>query len=230
MKGFDTSAKLTKQNIADLKNAGHEFVIRYLSISGIDKNDLDSQELQDILDGGLKLLAVQHVRNPGWKPTIALGTQDANNAVQHANTIGLPKGTTIFVDIEGIAQNVSHNDIIKYCNAWFNVISKAGYTTGIYVGSNSYLTDDELYTGLTTTCYWKSASNVPDVVKRGYTIKQTTVNKTICGVNIDEDICEPDNLGGMPIFAKKTYYQVVFADPEKAKTIAQILGGTVITN
>ncbi len=199
MKGFDTSIKLNYNTAKMLKNAGYDFCIRYLSLNGIDKNDLDTQEINDIINAGLKLCAVQHVLNSGWIPTNELAKKFAYNAIQHAKTIGLPS-CNIFLDLEGIKPGINQNDIINYANTWYDIINQNGYVPGIYVGYNTYLNGYELYYKLKFKNYWKSASNVPDITQRGYQIIQTSVNKVVNGIYIDEDICMPDKMNNIPLF------------------------------
>lgn len=202
LKGFDTNTKLNLQTAQTLKNAGYDVCFRYLSLTQSDPNDLTTDELSDILRSGLKVGLVQHVRYPNWIPTNDMAKLDAQNAVAQLKNLNIPQRTTVFCDIEGIKYGTNKQDIINYINTWAEIIILAGYEAGMYVGYNSYLTDTELYYALKVSKYWKSASNVPTPVMRGYCIIQQSPEKTVGGVNIDEDIIQPDNKGELPKFVE----------------------------
>lgn len=202
IRGFDTNTKLNLQSAQTLKNAGYDVCFRYLSLTQSDPNDLTTDELSNILRVGLKVGLVQHVRYPNWIPTIEMAKQDAQNAVTQLKNLNIPSGTTVFCDIEGIKYGTNKQDIINYINTWAEIIIQAGYEPGMYVGYNSYLTDSELYYALKVSKYWKSGSNVPTPVMRGYCIYQSTPSKTIAGIPIDEDKIQPDMKGELPKFVE----------------------------
>lgn len=196
--GFDTNQRLTLTTATALKNAGYTFAIRYVPFLQNPAGDITTQEINDIVNAGLGLLLVQHCRLPGWIPSGALGTQDANRAVAHLNTVGMPKGASVYLDLEGVKTGTATGDVLAFCNNWYNIISKAGYVPGIYVGANCGLSGDALYHGLKFQHYWKSLSVVPNIPTRGYEMVQTS-GKTVCGVSIDEDTVTVDNLGNAPL-------------------------------
>src|SRR5207245_195264 len=68
--GFDCNSVLTRDLAAAFLQQGFAFCVRYLSRSSPQSGgDLWRLEAQAILDGGLSLMAVQHVMKPGWVPT-----------------------------------------------------------------------------------------------------------------------------------------------------------------
>ncbi|WKV08213.1 DUF1906 domain-containing protein [Thermoanaerobacterium sp. CMT5567-10] len=199
MKGFDTCTPLSLEKAKEFKNAGYDFCIRYVSLSNNRTGDITTKEANNIINAGLALGIVQHVRYPGWKPSASLGQSDAQMALNHLAQVGIPKGITVYVDLEGVASGTSASDIIAYANTWHDVIEQAGYIPGIYVGANSYLTGSQLYNSLKFQHYWKSLSIVPNVVVRGYEMVQLRQINQL-GVLIDEDVVYGDNLGNTPIF------------------------------
>jgi len=66
--GFDTNTPVSLAAAAGFHNDGFRFCLRYLSLgAGQQPGDLTTAEANHILDGGLALMPVQHVRNAGWR-------------------------------------------------------------------------------------------------------------------------------------------------------------------
>jgi hypothetical protein len=201
--GFDTDVPLTHDTAAAFKRQGFEFCVRYLSRSTPQAGgDLSAAEAQAILDGGLSLMAVQHVMKAGWAPTTDLGTQFGTAAASNAQDVGFPAGVTVWLDLEGINSGVESDDVIAYCNAWFDAVAAAGYEPGIYVGANCILSGDELFWRLRTKHYWRSGSTVPEIPHRGYQLVQriTAAPDVVNGIDIDRDLSMPDGLGGTALW------------------------------
>ncbi len=197
-KGFDADSRITSVAVAQaFHQSGFSFGIRYLAHGPHQgSGDLSTAEAIHILQGGLALMPVQHVRQPGWIPNQGLGTQDGQFAAQHANAIGFPPGVNVWCDLEGVANNVSAQDVISYCNAWYDAVHGAGFIPGIYVGANAILTGQQLFQNLKFQHYWKSLSHVPPIPVRGYQMIQTGVAGTVHGISIDADMTQTDQKGG----------------------------------
>lgn len=197
--GFDTNTTISKAKAIAMKQAGFAFAIRYLTRKATPPpGDLSKTELAAILDSGMALMAVQHVESiTSWIPTAAHGTDYGANAAAHAKAVGLPAGTAVFVDLEGVSPSVSPAEIIAYCNNWHAQVQAAGYTPGIYVGANCGLSSDQLYHQLKMKYYWKSGSKVPPIPFRGYCMVQT-ITKTDLAAGIDRDVITPDAFGMTP--------------------------------
>jgi len=194
--GFDCETVLTSAQAQIFKQAGYSFCIRYLSLTTPQApGDLSNAEAVAILNAGLALMAVQHVRAEGWGPSGTMGTQDGNNAVANAQSIGLPPGINIWCDLEGIDSIVSADSISKYCTDWYNSVAQAGYVPGLYVGANAMLDGQQLY-GLPFQHYWKSMSDVPAIPTRGYQMMQLPTMMGPCGFQIDPDVVLVDQCGG----------------------------------
>ncbi|MGH6871963.1 MAG: glycoside hydrolase domain-containing protein [Rhizomicrobium sp.] len=191
--GFDCDFTLTASDVAGYVSQGYKFCIRYITRAQPTEQsgDLTTSEANTILNGGLALMAVQHVAASPWNPTGPLGTQYGNNAVSCAQEVGLPPGMNLWVDLEGVASGTSSQDVIDYCNAWAAPVAAAGYVPGLYVGADAILNSDELYWDISYQHYWRSGSSVPDVAVRGYQLFQR-----IGGGDIDQDATKTDNLGG----------------------------------
>ena len=203
--GFDTDTKLTTAVCAALRSYGYRFAVRYLSIGPEPApGDLDKDEAQVITAAGLGLMAVQHVRFPGWRPVKSLGLSDGANAVTHALNAGIIAGVSVWHDLEGVLQPYPADAIIEYLEAWYDQVRRPAYLPGQYVGANCGLTGDQLW-GLSVTRYWKSASNVPDIPNRGYCMVQSLVldnggnEMPVAGISIDRNVVQKDKLGGLPV-------------------------------
>jgi hypothetical protein len=196
-KGFDANSRIVSVAVAQaFKQSGFSFCLRYLSHTAQQgSGDLSTAEAIHILQGGLPLMPVQHVRLSGWSPSQSLGTQDGQFAAQHANAIGFPSGVNVWCDLEGVANNVGAQDVISYCNAWFDAVHGAGFVPGIYVGANAILSGQQLRQNLKFQHYWKSLSHVPPIPIRGYQMIQTA-GGTVHGIAIDNNMTQTDNQGG----------------------------------
>jgi hypothetical protein len=200
--GFDTDSVLTAASVAAFRAAGFSFAIRYLSRTTPETSgDLSAAEVATIHNGGLALMAVQHVRSAGWQPSGVLGAQYGHAAAANAIAIGLPAGVSIWLDLEGVATGTAASDIIAYCNTWFFAVAHAGYRPGLYVGANCGLTSAQLGTELDCRFYWQSGSSVPAVSGRAYCMVQT-IDKSdvIDGVAYDRDLIQADDHGDTPFW------------------------------
>jgi hypothetical protein len=90
--GFDTDEIVTAAAAAAFFTQGFRFCIRYVSrVTQQNANDLSVAEALDLLNAGLALIPVQHVRGAGWAPTAALGASDGVHAAYHTFVIGFPQ-------------------------------------------------------------------------------------------------------------------------------------------
>jgi hypothetical protein len=200
--GFDCDIPLTHITAKAFVDNGYNFVVRYLSLGPSQRSgDLTTIESAAILESGLALMAVQHVAYEGWQPNQSLGQTNGQNAVNNAQSIGVPQGINVWLDLEGINLSTTSTDVISYCNTWFNIVQNAGYIPGLYVGANCILNSDQLFYNLHFRYYWKSGSNVPNVTNRGYCMVQHISNSyVIDGVPFDKNIIQADNMGNTPFW------------------------------
>jgi hypothetical protein len=200
--GFDTNTVLTSANAKKFHSDGFKFCLRYLSLgAGQATGDLTTAEADNILDAGLALMPVQHVRNTGWDPTGTLGTTTGTNAANNAIQVGFPAGVNVWMDLEGVDLSATAANVIAYCNNWFAQVDAVGYVPGIYVGFNAILNGTQLFNDLKFQHYWKAGGSPPDIATRGYQMKQQVpLDQTVNGIGIDKDITQADNLGGTAIW------------------------------
>ncbi|MGD0735845.1 MAG: glycoside hydrolase domain-containing protein [Terracidiphilus sp.] len=198
--GFDADTPISSAVAQQFVIQGYGFCVRYLSLGqGQGYGDLSAAEAGAILGSGLGLMAVQHVREPGWLPTAALGQADGTNTAYNAGEVGFPAGVNIWCDLEGVNAVSGSPDVIGYCNAWFDAVAAAGFVPGLYVGANCILDGQQIY-DLKFQHYWKSLSRVPDLPARGYQMVQTGVAAPVNGIGIDQDVTQTDLEGGQAVW------------------------------
>jgi hypothetical protein len=180
---------------------GYRFCLRYLSLTTETSGDLGAQEASDILNAGLALMPVQHVLDPGWNPTQALGQEFGQNAAANAQQVGFPAGVNLWCDLEGAAPATDAQDVIDYCRAWYQAVNSAGYVPGLYVGAEAVLSGQQLY-DLPFQHYWRSASIVPSIPTRGYQILQLLTSIPVGEMQIDLDFTQNDSEGGQPLWLR----------------------------
>jgi hypothetical protein len=193
----DFSAKPTSTQLRILKAEGYTGVMRYVPLpSNNPAHDIDSDELGAILDLGLELLLVQHVRTPPWDPRSHSGVVDGAAAAEHARAVGY-SDAHIFLDLEGITPGTDAAGVIQYANAWADRVLQSGFRAGLYVGYDVPLSPEQLYQELVVNSYWKDAGP-RDVATRGFAVQQLSPEKTVAGLRIDEDVVVTDLLGEVP--------------------------------
>lgn len=140
--GFSQAGTAT-QAVA-LKASGIDGVFGYLGV-------INPARLKYVLDTGMSFMAV----------TLASG-YDGATSVKQVQALGLPKGCTVWLDLEG--KNAFAMDpkiLIQKINDWATAIIAAGYEPGLYVGSPQPLTSSELY-HLKVVRYWNALSRESD--------------------------------------------------------------------
>lgn len=134
----------TKAQAVALKAAGIDGVFGYLGV-------ITKDRMFNVLNAGLEFMAV----------TLA-SAYDGPSSVKQVQALGLPKGCTVWLDLEG--KNAFAMDpkvLIAKINAWADAMIVAGYEPGLYVGSPQPLTSDELQ-HLHVVRYWNALSRESD--------------------------------------------------------------------
>lgn len=185
------------------RSLGIRGVIRYVSIGEPDPNDLDYEEVAAILGGGLSLMAVQHAHGAGWMPDGIRGGNDGLHAGTNAMKAGCMPGMTMWCDLEGVNAAATVEITAAWANAWWSSVKTVGYDRGLYVGSESVLNAQQLYSLLAFRSYWSSFSSVPTPAHRGFQMFQiwggdARASGTVANIPVDFNICGRDRLGGGP--------------------------------
>lgn len=185
--GVDTVLRFTPAMCAAMKVENIDFVIRYLG-------SIDTSECDIILSSGLGLMVVTYAQHFDGMTTAA-----------ELRSLGLPQGTTVWLDVEGCTQTPV--ELVKLINAWCYAVKAAGYYPGLYVGANALLTSGELY-ALAAERYWHSCSRVVDrdlasaEPQCGWAMIQLTPGNTQrAGYVVDVNVTQQDYRGRAPTMA-----------------------------
>jgi hypothetical protein len=206
VRGFDANMVVSEERARAFARAGYRFCIRYVGREVMADHDLTAKEARTILNAGMALMVVQHVKREGWHPTGPLGAEYGENAGRFTHAIGVPREVCLWCDLEGVAKGVPAQDVIAYCNSWYDEVLEAGYTPGLYVGFAPGLNRDQLYRRLRFQHYWRAynlnADQVPAV--RGVQLRQKVGSSgTVAGVSTqayDDDVTMTDSLGGNAVW------------------------------
>lgn len=200
LRGFDCNQRLSPGSAAQFRAAGFRFAVRYVGRRHAADFDISESEAKDILKMGLALMLVQHVENPSWTPTGALGTEYGAFAAASAKKVGYHLGAMIWCDLEGVRSHTEPRDIIAFCNNWHQQVGQAGYTPGLYVGYDPGLSASQLYYKLRFEHYWSAYNlNVDQVPqKRGVQMEQGR-ERVLADIRYDPDIIKADNFDSLPL-------------------------------
>jgi len=204
-RGFDTN-NITTTLAQSFAKAGYEFAVRYIRRDQARPNDLSASEISALHNAGLAVMPVQHVESEDcWRPTDDKGRQYGLNAVDACRRLNIPTGVSVWLDLEGVATDVDAEQVVRYCNTWFDVVAGAGFSPGLYVGWQAGLTPQQLHMRLRFTRYWASYNlnldQYPAV--RGVCMRQraaapVNVPKGVA-FEIDTDTVQQDAFGGLPL-------------------------------
>jgi hypothetical protein len=207
-RGLDCNTVLSAPMVAALATAGYAFVVRYVSRGPTENaHDLAQAEVDTIRAGGLGLMVVQHVQSDkSWSPDGNKGLEWGSNAAAACVDMGIAPGTTVWLDLEGVAADTLVTDVISYCRNWYQAVADAGFEPGVYCGWHTMLTPTELYQ-LPFTRYWAAYNLNADQypIKRGVCMKQHSLKHGDIpdGVALDTDNADTDTVhvdayGGLP--------------------------------
>lgn len=135
-KGCDTATKLTKAQIRTIKNAGYEYVGRYLSNTpgGTLDKALTKTEVKNILNAGLKLFAIfQETGSSAKNFTSSTGKTNGQKAYDAANELDIIHGSTIYFAVDfDPTDSVIKSNIIPYFESILSSYAARKYKIGVY--------------------------------------------------------------------------------------------------
>lgn len=139
-KGYDTATKLTKAQIRTIKNAGYEYVGRYLSNTpgGTLDKALTKTEVKNILNAGLKLFAIfQETGSSAKNFTSSTGKTNGQKAYDAANELDIIHGSTIYFAVDfDPTDSVIKSNIIPYFESILSSYAARKYKIGVYETRN----------------------------------------------------------------------------------------------
>jgi len=197
-RGVDTVRLLTEAEALALRAAGVDYAIQYLG-------SVTADGVAGIIGAGL-----------GLYPVTFADQWDGPKTVAELEALGIPAGTTVFLDVEGVGPTITPAALIEKINAWADAVSHAGFISGLYVGAQAQLTSQELYE-LRIFRYWKGLSKVIDrngalaEPACGWCLVQLYPTSTCAGVLVDFSFVQRDYKGRIAPWA--------FASPREAPTI-----------
>jgi hypothetical protein len=171
----------TPEKAKALLDAGIEGVFQYLG-------SVTPAVVENILSNGL-----------GFMPVTYADQFDGIRAVAEMKALGIPLGTTAWLDVEAVS-TMDKTMLKAKINAWGSNVQYANHIAGIYVGEGNPLSADELY-NLVVTRYWMSASIVP-IPRCHYCVYQLFPTVVWGGVSVDLDFVREDAEGRVPTWAK----------------------------
>jgi hypothetical protein len=131
------------------------------------------------------------------------GAQIGYAAAWNCEKLGLPEGTTVWVDAEW-TDNPGDAAVLSYLRAWGKAVAEAGYRPGVYVGYDG-LTGSQWYGLPYFRAYWASAMRYIGYPEpRGFCMYQGLEHSAananrgrapIYGVSLDQDFARYDQRG-----------------------------------
>jgi hypothetical protein len=207
-KWADTAQKLTLASARAIKDAGHVGVFRYVGLHWpypAGSQDIDLIEAQKIVDDvGLELGFVQHVRGlpPDflWRPADHDGAADAGAAVMAVRAAVGSLNPHVFQDLEAV--DGTTGETVGFTLRWGRAIRNSDLHAGLYFGFKVPLTPQQAFDLPDHDRYWSDPAH-HEIAVRGVAIHQGRFNVPLMGVTIDEDVVEPDLLGGLPLIVAR---------------------------
>lgn len=201
--GFDLDTRLSLVAAQEFYRRGFRFVVRYVRRTTFHPEDITINEMKDLHAAKLGVMLVQHVAPEKWMPFQALGTIYGATAALEARRVGYPNAATLWLDLEGVNRVAKPEDVILFCNAWFDAVSAAGYIDpGIYIGFSPGLDNTQLFQKLKFKRYWKAYNADHTPIVRGYQMFQGPYpppSQRIQHLEYDTDTIKHDSLGGTPV-------------------------------
>lgn len=152
-KGFDCATPLTSTTAPLFAGQGYTFAGRYLAQSGSWKR-LSPEEAQQITNAGLYIVSFFERYGNRAREGAAAGTEDGKLALQYAQEVKQPTGSTIYFAVDYDAPSTDFDAIEAYMRAADAQIT--GYELGVY-GSYSVvkaMSDRGVTTKLMQTYAW----------------------------------------------------------------------------
>ncbi len=142
-RGTDSVTLVSASQALALKAHGVDFCFQYLGSA-------TPENLQGILAAGLAFMPVTYADR-----------FNGQEAVDELTKLGVPKGCTVWLDLEGLVPYQHPYETLKAARSWANELVSAGYQPGLYVGSPQPFTSAELY-ALPFVRYWRAPSRIVD--------------------------------------------------------------------
>lgn len=152
-KGFDTATRLNASILSAARAKGYTHVGRYLAGTG---KSINPEELISFRDQGISLIPIQQrTNNDPSTMTRGNGLAQGIEAVQRANVLGLPRGSTIFfaIDFDATIDTIRGpvSDFMRGVKDAMDSLFGTTYGVGVYGTRN--VCKNLMDTHLATSCY-----------------------------------------------------------------------------
>lgn len=175
LKGFKSNSRLTKEQAKLFYKTGYRFCLRgFYTVEGSKNQNICNEEMSDILDSGLSLMPVLHVNDSNWFPNVESACNQSYSVVNQAKALGLPAGTTIWCDLTGLSNRVRAQDMIIYCNYWYDAVIENGYIPGLFVNQHTPLTGNQIFSYINFRHYCRNYEHAPSIPELGYELFKTS--------------------------------------------------------
>jgi hypothetical protein len=228
-KGFDCAAPLSASVAAAFKADGYEFVVRYIDTNQSSWKRLSSEEAQIITDAGLEIISVFERMGDRASINGLRGAADGLVALQAAQDLGQPEGSTIYYAVDYDAQPSDMDSIENYIRAAATATPQ--YPTGIY---GSYAVIEEMKKRGACSHFWQTYAWSSNLQSSLIQIYQYNNDITVHGIRVDLDTSFGNegwwNL--MPLISKDDADKVIGLLGEAYRqgvTKITLQNGTVIT-
>lgn len=184
--GFDTLGPVSPSAAAAFKADGYRWVARYLETLTMGERDV-------LFDYGLGIALLLEATAGPLSATV--GAQRGIQAVQRAQSLGVPPGVHLTIDNEGTTGSVA--DVSAAHNATGGVIERNLFVPAMYVGAGQPLDGQQLYDIPNVHLYWKAASlEIPEPTGCGFAVSQVLpLDQVIHGERVDQDMAARDARG-----------------------------------
>jgi LysM repeat protein len=228
--GFDCATKLTAISAKALKEAGFDFVARYLGNSW---KTFDLEEAKAIQSASLKLISIYETSPTSvFYFTKSQGISDAKAAYDYAKVVGQPIGTAIYFTVDYDAQDAHMGAILAYLDGLKETLKE--YKIGLY-GSYSVMNAVKGKVDYYWQTYAWSHGQIADFIH----MHQYENGVTIAGVQLDRNdvkkdpgawplnITVPKKEAPKPVGTKDDAYMHIVVSGEILSGIAAKYGVTV---
>lgn len=173
----------------NIKNAGKQFVVRYLFADGEGGKGLDASELADLVNNGLEIVLVYEAYAASMKEGYNTGVAHAKAAQAEINRLGLPANSVVYFAADWDASAAEQAAIDDYNNGAASVIGRE--RVGIY-GSADVMT--RTMASKSATWFWQTYAWSRGRVQEGIHLYQYLNGQNLNGA-VDYNRTSLDNYG-----------------------------------
>ncbi len=180
MSGFSYDKRLSAMQAGQFYTYGYRFCLRgfYTDHNKIQKN-LNHEEVVNVLNSGMAIMPVQHINKLDWKPSAELARVHGEQVAKDAKALGMPAGLNLWCNITGLAGDVSIQDVIIYCNHWYDAVMEQGYVPALFVNPCLPLSGNQLFRYLNFKHFCRNHEQAPHIPELGYELfRNSTINET----------------------------------------------------